>query len=271
MSPAPQISPALLPLLVAGRNLQIEWQWLQPERQAAGPTLVFLHEGLGSIAMWRQFPQRLCAQLGLRGLVYSRPGYGQSTPRAPDEHWQPDYLDHQAEQVLPALRAALGLQSPVWLIGHSDGATIALLHAARFPEQVAGIVLMAPHIDVEDKAIAGIEAAVQAYQQGDLRARLARYHADVNSAFGGWAGAWLSPAFRSWNIHARAATLRCPVLAIQGEGDEYGTLAQIDGIAAAAPQTQCLALPDCGHSPHLAQPDVVIAAITRFVQSPTPA
>ena len=250
------------------RTVQIEYQWIAPERSGA-PLMVFLHEGLGSVSMWRNFPTRLCDALGWRGLVYSRPGYGRSTPRATDEHWAPDFMHQQALEVLPALFDALGidcLRNPPWLFGHSDGGSIALIHAAHFPDRVAGSIVVAPHIFVEDISVRSIEAARQAFEQGDLRARLARHHDDPDSAFGGWNGAWLSPEFRSWSLAAELPRLNCPLLAVQGEDDEYGTLAQIRGIAEAAPQTRLLELAHCGHSPHRDQPEALIAAVQRFVQ-----
>ena len=252
-------------LEVDGRRLRIEHEWLGRERGDA-PPLIFLHEGLGSRSMWRDFPQRLCDALACRGLVYSRPGYGRSTPRAPDEHWAPDFMHRQARQLLPALRQALGIEQPAWLLGHSDGGSIALLHAAHRPDAVAGLVVMAPHLFVEPLAVASIERARQAYRHGgDLRARLARHHDDVDSAFWGWNDIWLDPAFRAWNIEAELEAIRCPLLAIQGVNDEYGTLQQIRAIQARLPRTRLLELPQCGHSPHRDQPGPVIAACIDFV------
>jgi len=252
-----------------GRSVRIEHSWLAPERRAS-PLLVFLHEGLGSLAMWRDFPQRLCDALGWRGLVYSRPGYGRSTPRAAEEAWDLDFMHRQAHEVLPALLSALQIDTarePPWLFGHSDGASIALLHAARFTHQVTGAIVLAPHIMVEDLSLASIEKAREAYLGGDLPRRLARYHDDPDSAFWGWNRIWLHPPFRSWSIEAEIATIACPLLAVQGLDDEYGTLEQIRGIARRVPQTQLLELPDCGHSPHRDQPDALLAAVTAFVQT----
>ena len=190
-----------------------------------------------------------------------------TTPRAADEHWPPDTMQRQAVEVLPALLEALGITRP-WLFGHSDGASIALLHASRF--EVAGLVVVAPHILVEEVSIASIEKARQAYTGTDLRSRLARHHADPDSAFRGWNDAWLDPAFRSWNIEAELATIRCPVLAVQGEDDEYGTLAQIRGIARRLPQTRLLAIPECGHSVHRDQPELLATAAARFIHDHPP-
>jgi pimeloyl-ACP methyl ester carboxylesterase len=256
-----------------GHPIDIEYQWLLSER-ADAPLLVFLHEGLGSVSMWRDFPARLCQALGWRGLVYSRPGYGRSTARPANEHWQPDFMHRQALEVLPALLAALGVDSaarPVWLLGHSDGGSIALLHAARRPAHTAGLVVLAPHIVVEDISVASIAQARLAYldtgREPSLKTRLAKHHADPDSAFWGWNGVWLSEAFRSWSITAELAHIRCPVLAIQGLDDEYGTLAQIRGIRDVVPHTQLLELPACGHSPHKDQPQAVVDAVKAWASS----
>ena len=251
------------------RAVRIEHRWIS--RDAADrPLMVFLHEGLGSVSMWRDFPDRLCAAAGLRGLVYSRPGYGRSTPRAPGERWQPDFMHRQAHEVLPAFLAAVGFDAASgrpWLLGHSDGGSIALLHAARFPARVAGLVVLAPHILVEDVSIASIERAREAYATTDLRERLARYHADPDSAFLGWNEAWLDPAFRTWSIEAELQAITCPVLAVQGLDDEYGTLEQIRGIARRLPATELLELPACGHSPHRDQPEALERAVASFINA----
>ena len=244
-----------------GRPLRLEYEWVG-DANAARPPVVFLHEGLGSVAMWKDFPERFCSDNGFRGLVFSRYGYGRSTPKPAAEHWAPDFMHAQAHEVLPALFAELKIDRP-WLFGHSDGGSIALLHAARF--DVAGIFAVAPHILVEDVSITSIEQARKAYATTDLRARLARYHADPDSAFRGWNDVWLNPAFRSWNIEAELATIRCPVLAVQGEDDEYGTLAQIRGIHAKLPKTRLLVIPKCGHSPHRDQPETLARESARFI------
>ena len=251
---------------IATRRVRIEHQWIAAA-PADAPLMVFLHEGLGSLAMWRDFPQRLCEAIGCRGLVYSRPGYGRSTPRAPEEAWGPDFMHRQAHEVLPALLRALGVDAarePPWLFGHSDGGSIALLHAARFPGQVAGAIVLAPHILVEDISIASIERAREAYQSTDLRERLARYHDDPDSAFWGWNRLWLDPAFRAWSIEGELPTITCPVLAVQGLDDEYGTLEQIRGIARRVPQTRLLELAACGHSPHRDQPQALASGVNDF-------
>ena len=247
-----------------GRPVRIEHQWLNADHTGA-PLVVFLHEGLGSVAMWKDFPQQLCNTLKVRGLVYSRPGYGQSTPRAIDEPWAPDFMHRQAHEVLPALLSALGVTEAPWLFGHSDGGSIALLYAAR--HVTAGVMVMAPHIWVEEVSISSITQARTTYENTDLRQRLSRYHADVDSAFWGWNHIWLDPRFRSWNIEEDIRAITCPVLAIQGIDDEYGTLAQIRGIAHRVPHTHLLELPHCGHSPHRDQPDALIQGCATFFEA----
>lgn len=250
-------------LEIQGHSLQLEIAWVGSD-DAAAPVMVFLHEGLGSVAMWKDFPDTLCRKLGMRGLVYSRPGYGASTPRAPDEHWGTDFMHQQAQTILPALLAKLHIQNP-WLFGHSDGGSIALLFAAHFPAVPAGVIVVAPHIMVEDMSIASIRSVREAYLQQGLRERLARYHRDVDSAFFGWNTIWLAPAFRDWNIEAELGTIRCPLLAIQGEDDEYGSLQQVFGIRDKLPATQVVVLLACGHSPHRDQPEKLTDAVQQFV------
>jgi pimeloyl-ACP methyl ester carboxylesterase len=252
----------------AGRPVRIEHRWIARER-AGAPLIVFLHEGLGSLAMWRDFPALLCDAAGARGLVYSRPGYGRSTPRAAEEAWGLDFMHRQAHEVLPALLRALGVDAaadPPWLFGHSDGGSIALLHAARCPQAVQGAVVLAPHIVVEELSLASIEQARRAYLDSGLRERLARYHDDPDSAFWGWNRIWLHPPFREWSIEAEIAAIRCPLLAVQGLDDEYGTLEQIRGIARRVPQTELLELADCGHSPQRDQPQALIDAVAGFIR-----
>ena len=260
---------AFVDIVWRGCPMRIEHVWIARERRAA-PLMVFLHEGLGSVSMWRDFPARLCQALGWRGLVYSRPGYGSSSPRPADQRWGPDFMHRQADEVLPALLGALGVdtaQDPPWLLGHSDGGSIALLHAAHFPQRTAGAIVLAPHILVEDLSVASIELTRQAYVGGDLRQRLARHHDDPDSAFWGWNRIWLDPAFRNWSIAAEIGPISCPLLAVQGLDDAYGTLEQIHGIQRRVPQTRLLELPNCGHSPQRDQAEAVIAACCGFVQT----
>ncbi len=262
---------SLITVPFAGQPVQVEFAYVG--ESTATPLLVFLHEGLGSLAMWREFPAQLCAAVGARGLVYSRPGYGRSSPRPAHVAWGPDFMHRQAHELLPALLDALGVdaqRTPLWLIGHSDGGSIALLYAACFaqgPRCPAGLVVMAPHIVVEDISIISIAGARVAYETTDLRARLAKYHDDPDSAFWGWNGIWLNPQFRDWSIEGEISAIRCPVLAVQGLEDEYGTLEQIRGIAQRVPTTELLELPSCGHSPHRDQSSAVIGAVQHFLQT----
>jgi pimeloyl-ACP methyl ester carboxylesterase len=263
---APEV--AFVDIHWAGRPVRIEHAFVGTSGPGA-PLIVFLHEGLGSLAMWKDFPQQLCAAVGARGLVYSRPGYGKSTPRAAEEAWGLDFLHRQAHEVLPALLLALGIDAAKdrpWLFGHSDGGSIALLYAARFASHLAGAVVLAPHIVVEDLSVASIQQARVAYETTDLRQRLARYHDDPDSAFWGWNCIWLHPPFRQWSIEAEITAIACPLLAVQGLQDEYGTLEQIRGIQRLVPCTQLLELPDCGHSPQRDQAQAVIHAVKNFIK-----
>ena len=255
----------------AGRRVRIEYQWIKPQL-ADRPLIVFLHEVLGSLSMWRDFPQRLCERAGTRGLVYSRPGYGRSTVRDAQEAWGLDFMHRQALEVLPALLDALEVDTKrraPWLFGHSDGGSISLLYAAHFPDRLAGAIVLAPHIVVEDLSVTSIEKARTAYLQTDLRQRLAKYHDDPDSAFWGWNRIWLHPPFREWSIESEIASIRCPLLAVQGLQDEYGTLEQIRGIARRVAQTQTLELAECGHSPHRDQPEPLLEAATQFIERHT--
>ena len=244
---------------VAGAHLEC----LRIQGNQAQGTLVFLHEGLGSVALWGDFPRRVAQATGLAVLVYSRAGYGRSTPVALPR--QRHYMNDEALVTLPALLDKLDIAHPM-LIGHSDGASIALIHAGAQVRPVRALVALAPHVFVEDVSIASIQRAKQAYESTSLREKLARYHDQVDSAFFGWNDIWLAPEFRQWNIEPCLHRIRCPVLLIQGRDDEYGTLAQLDAIERqiAAP-VERIVLADCGHSPHRDQPQPTLAAITGFV------
>ncbi len=239
---------------------------LAPRDRAAQeePWLVFLHEGLGCTAMWHDYPHRLVQATGRPGLVYDRPGYGRSGPRR-----QPpgiDYLQREAEKGLPALLDHFGIEAPV-LIGHSDGGTIALLYAARFPQRVAGVIAEAAHVLVEAVTLEGIRATVAAFTAGDLNARLARYHGGhTREMFYHWAGIWLSEAFRNWNIEACLPDIRCDVLVLQGLSDGYGTVRQANAITGGVGSRarQCL-IPACGHAPHREAPRRSLAAMRQFI------
>jgi pimeloyl-ACP methyl ester carboxylesterase len=247
--------------------LSIEYQWLNPELKDA-PIAVFLHEGLGSIALWKDWPQSLCDRLGCRGLVYSRPGYGRSTPRRADEHWAADFLHHQAQVVLPALLDAIGVdeseRTRMRIIGHSDGGSIALLYASAYPESLAGVAVLAPHVFVEPMTVQAITQARSAYESGALRSRLEPYHQNVDSAFYGWNDAWLDPAFLHWDITTTLESIRRPLLAIQGYDDEYASMQQIDKIKAAVAHAHLVKLPGCRHSPHRDAAEAVNEAIAAF-------
>ncbi|VXB09360.1 conserved hypothetical protein [Burkholderia sp. 8Y] len=250
--------------------LSIEYQWINPGLKDT-PIALFLHEGLGSIALWKDWPQSLCDRLNCRGLVYSRPGYGRSTPRRADEHWAADFLHHQAQVVLPALLEAIGVsqseRARMWVIGHSDGGSIALLYASAYPDALAGLAVLAPHVFVEAMTVEAITQARAAYETGELRKRLKPYHENVDSAFYGWNDAWLDPAFRHWDITTTLESIRRPLLAIQGCDDEYASMQQIDKIKASVSHAQLVKLPRCRHSPHRDATDAVNEAIAAFIQT----
>lgn len=242
---------------------RLEYEMLPAQREGA-PTLLLLHEGLGSVAAWRNFPSALATATGCCTITYSREGYGKSDrlrgPRSPD------YMHREALDTLPRVIDALSIEDPV-LIGHSDGASIAMIYAGDGRWKVRGLVLMAPHVFVEDVTIAGIEAAKRTYQSTDLKNRLGRYHGHPDDAFWGWNDIWLDPAFRRWNIENCLGGIRCPILMIQGADDEYGTLAQLERIriGATAARISELVLADCRHSPHRDQPAATLRAIAAFV------
>lgn len=231
-----------------------------------GPALVLLHEGLGSVSAWRDFPERLAQATGRAVVAYSRAGYGQSSPVPLPRPL--DYMQREGRKGLPRLLDALGLDRVV-LVGHSDGASIALVQAgADRSGRVAGVVVMAPHSFVEDMCLVSIAEAKTAFETTDLRARLARHHADVDVAFWGWNRAWLDPAFKAeFDIRADLPRIQAPVLVIQGRQDQYGTIAQVDAVLEAAPDARAVLLDDCGHSPHKDQPEATIGAIAEFVQT----
>jgi len=243
---------------------------LEFERIDAGgrdrPTLVLLHEGLGSLAMWRDFPNRLAHATASRVVVYSRYGYGNSDPLTAPRTVR--YMHDEALHALPEFLDALAIERPI-LVGHSDGGSIALIHVGGSGRGVTAVVAMAPHVMVEDVSIASIAAARDAFRTTRMRRRLGRYHADVDGAFLGWNDIWLSPAFRAWNIEDCLPRIACPILALQGEDDEYGTMEQLARVAGGAPDVRRLQLADCRHSPQRDQPDAVLDAISRFVDRVT--
>jgi pimeloyl-ACP methyl ester carboxylesterase len=242
---------------------QLEYQ-LIPAHQLNRPTLVFLHEGLGSLAMWRDFPAKVAAATGCRTLVYSRYGYGESDVLA--ESFGVRYMHDEALVALPELLDKLGIDKPV-LVGHSDGGSIALIHAGGAGREVAGLILMAPHVFVEDLSIASIAQAKVAFETADLGQKLGRYHRDPVKTFRGWNDIWLHPDFRAWNIEEVLPRVTCPVLAIQGEDDEYGTPAQVEAIRRQAKgEVEVLMLADCRHSPHKDQPQATLEAMAGFIE-----
>lgn len=246
---------------VQGRKLEyIRLPSAHPRANA--PALVFLHEGLGSVSMWRDFPQRVADATGCEAVVYSRYGYGRSAALEGDR--DPRYMHDEALKALPELLDKLAIDSPI-LFGHSDGASIALIHAGGCPRPVSGVVAMAPHVMVENVSVDSIAAAKVAYGSTDLPKRLGRYHDDVDGAFWGWNRIWLHPDFRAWNIEDCVTPITVPVLAIQGEDDEYGTMEQIERIARLGRDVELVKLADCRHSPHKDQPEAVIAAVSEFV------
>jgi pimeloyl-ACP methyl ester carboxylesterase len=240
---------------ISGRRLEVaDWPG-DPGR----PAIVLLHEGLGSVGLWRDFPEALQAATGRRVVAFSRFGHGRSEP--PPRPRTPAFFHEEALEVLPAVLEQLDAPEPL-LVGHSDGASIALIHAGRHP--VEGIALLAPHVIVEDITIAAIRDARAAFEGGPLRERMARHHDDPRAAFHGWCDVWLDPGFRDWSLEADAELLRCRTLLIQGAGDPYGTLDQLDRIEARAHgPVERLVVPG-GHSPHLDARDEVLAALVRF-------
>jgi pimeloyl-ACP methyl ester carboxylesterase len=228
----------------------------------ANPTIVMLHEGLGSIAMWKDFPERLAHATGFGVLVYSRCGHGKSERLAAKR--SVDFMHHEAKVALPGLLREFQIEQPI-LLGHSDGASIALIYAGTWPERVRGLILEAPHVFVEDLSIRSITAIRKLYESTDLPQKLARYHDHVDETFRGWNDIWLDPQFRKWNIEECLEAITCPTLVIQGEDDEYGTLAQVEAIQRRAPRAQTLILPNCGHSPHRDQPSLTLGAIPKFI------
>jgi len=244
-------------------DYSLEYACWGPPPEAA-PTLVLLHEGLGSVAQWKDFPTRLSQATGWGVMAYSRPGYGHSDPMPLP--WPRDYMERHAADLLPRVVADLPRFA---ILGHSDGASIAAIYAGRHADhRLCGLGLIAPHFFTEAAGLAAIKAAREAYVHGDLRARLAKYHAHVDCAFRGWNGAWLDPAFKAWNIEDVLTGIKVPVLTLQGEDDPYGSLAQIDVVRKAlAPNVAEHVLSGCRHAPHLEVPERVDAAMTTWVSA----
>jgi pimeloyl-ACP methyl ester carboxylesterase len=246
-------------VVVDGKRL--ETLWIAPE-QAGRPTIVMLHEGLGSVALWKHFPQMLASRTGCRVLAYSRYGHGNSDKLM--EKRPVEFMHHEGEVVLPELLDKLSVAWPI-LLGHSDGGSIVLIFAGKYPERPRALILEAPHVFVEDLSVASITLAKVNYQTTDFPQKLGRYHAHVDATFWGWNDIWLDREFRSWNIEEYLPAIRCPILCIQGEEDEYGTIAQVEAIQARVPGTEIMMLSNCRHSPHRDQPDATLERMAEFV------
>jgi pimeloyl-ACP methyl ester carboxylesterase len=242
---------------------RLQYRWHGP-RAGDRPTLVFLHEGLGSIAQWKDFPADVCARSGCGGLVYNRHGYGGSDPYGP---FSPHFMHREALEILPPLLEAFGITQPV-LFGHSDGGSIALIYAGSGLPAPAAIVTEAPHVFVEDVTVARIAELRDGYRSTGLRARLERHHgANVDQLFDGWTCTWLSTEFRDWNIEEYLPKVTCPVMVIQGRDDEYGTMKQVSAIAGAVSGgVYTLVLDACGHAPHIDQRETVLEAAVTFLR-----
>jgi len=245
----------------------IDGHWLEAAKIEARdvnlPTIVMLHEGLGSIAHWKEFPFLLAEATGAGVFLYSRYGHGES-----DELKEPrsvSYMHHEAQVILPEILRRAKIERPV-LLGHSDGASIAILHAGMFPACPAGLILEAPHVFVEDTTVSSILQARALYKDTDLPQRLRRYHANADSLFWGWNNIWLDPAFRDWNIESFLDFIQCPVLVLQGAQDEYGTTKQIEAIQRRIPSASAILLDDCKHAPHRDRCDATIASVCDFIR-----
>ncbi|HSZ51623.1 MAG TPA: alpha/beta hydrolase [Caulobacteraceae bacterium] len=241
---------------------QIEYRWFGPPASPARSPVVMLHEGLGSVSTWRDFPDALAERLGAPVLAYSRRGHGWSDFCS--EPREPSYMHHEGEVVLPQLLEALGVKRPL-LFGHSDGASIALIYASAYPDAVRGLILEAPHVFVENLTVKSIADIGAAYASGDLGRRLARHHQDPDHTFWCWNHIWLDRRFRDWNLEARLDRIVSPILLIQGEDDEYGTKAQLEAIVARTPRTDVLLLEACGHAPHRDRREAVLDSSAQFV------
>ena len=249
-------------------GLSIEYRKIEATERWA-PTLVFLHEGLGSVGLWRDFPDRLCAATGCAALIYSRQGHGSSTPlpRNAAGEIDPDaeYLKREADEMLPKVMDAAGIDRAI-LVGHSDGGSIALMMAATNPHRVIGCIVEAPHVMVEEITVKGIRRASRAYSSGDLRAGLAKYHKDPEGIFMRWYRTWTNPGFAAWNIYNRLPHIRCPILGIQGEEDQYGSFSQLTTIRdSVAGPVEMQGLKRCGHTPHGEYPELVMESILKFL------
>jgi pimeloyl-ACP methyl ester carboxylesterase len=250
---------------IAIDNTRLEVCWVGAKKSEK-PDLVFLHEGLGCVELWRDFPHALCQKLSMRGLIYSRAGYGKSDPC---ELPRPvTYMHHEAIEILPQVLDAAGIESAI-LIGHSDGGSIVLIHAGTMVRsRVKAIVTLAAHVFSEKEVQATFSAAFSSYQSGNLRERLKKYHGEnVDHAFYGWHGAWTLPEFKSWNLEEFLPAINVPALIIQGANDEYGTISQVDAIIRGIGSNAIShMIPDCGHSPHLQQRRITTDVVCNFIE-----
>jgi pimeloyl-ACP methyl ester carboxylesterase len=238
-----------------------------PATRPGRPEILLLHEGLGSVSIWRDFPARVAERTGCRTLAYSRAGFGRSSPRAAP--WSTRFIHEEALEVIPRLRSALGIARPV-LLGHSTGASMALVHAGADRWPVAGVIAMAPFTDVEDSNVESLRRARAHYETSDWREKLARHHDDVDAVFYGWNDTWLRPDFATWNLRGDLPGIRAPIVAILGRGDEYSTPAQVElirSLARDAASFEFLHLEACGHAPHRDQPEAVLAAAVRLLDA----
>lgn len=253
-----ELRPQRSDVVVDGKHLEVVSYAGPGDR----PTIVMLHEGLGSVSMWRDFPVGVAKATGCTVVAYSRYGHGKSDRLA--EKRLPNFMHHEAEVVLPVLLDELGIEQPI-LFGHSDGGSMCLIYAAAAGANPRALILEAPHVFVEELTVSSISNIRNVYCTTNLPQRLGRYHDNVEEMFWGWNDIWLDPKFRGWNIEDALGSIACPVLVIQGEDDEYGTLAQVEAIRRRLQSAQTLVLPDCRHSPHRDQPQAVLASVAKFV------
>lgn len=249
-------------LEISGQHLEGAWWGPAPD---AAPTLVLLHEGLGCVGLWGEFPAKLAEATGCGVFAYSRAGYGKSSPIPLPRPLS--YMHDEARETLPAVLDAIGFKSGA-IVGHSDGASIAIVHAGAITDsRVKAVALMAPHVFAEDLGIASIEEAKRSYEQGDLKPKLARWHNHVDCAFYGWNGAWLDPRFRAWNLEEFLGPIRVPMLVIQGEADRYGTIDQVRAIErGSGGPVETAIIPAIGHSPYREAPAPTLAALVGFLR-----
>lgn len=255
-----------------GQCLSVEYQLITPVQINTPEKIIFLHEGLGCVSMWKNFPEQLCRLVGMQGMVYSRPGYGKSSPLGNSPNWTADFMHLQAKEILPLILKSLNWlnaenssEQKLHLLGHSDGASIAIIFAAQFPQLLSTLTVLAPHTKVENITLEGIQQAKLAYFNGNMLAALSKHHQNPQLCFESWSSIWLSEEFSTWNLAAELRQLQCPVLAIQGFQDAYGTMEQINEIQKLHSPTRLIQLQDCGHSPHKDQLQQVLQACSEFI------